>query len=85
MTPTSVSTRGIHATVDPEDDDIFVPVTCTASTRGHLVNLKTGKVWPGRGLRRATIPDMGLACYSSPVRRKGSIGNIRSLNGKFFA
>ena len=29
---------------DPDNDEAFEPVTCTACTRIHLVNPKTGKV-----------------------------------------
>ncbi len=64
-------------TADPEDDDIFVLVTCTTCTRIHLVNPKTGK---GFGQDEAD-----MACHSSPVvRGEGSIGNIESLNCEFF-
>ena len=66
-------------TADPEDDDIFVPVTCTTCTRIHLVNPKTGK-----GFGQDEV-DMACRLGRAPVvRRKGSIGNIRSLNCEFF-
>lgn len=41
---TGLRVQGFVADDDPADDDAYLPVTCTACTRVHLVNPRTGKV-----------------------------------------
>jgi len=40
---TGLNVQGFIAD-DPADDNMFEPVICTACTRTHLINPKTGKV-----------------------------------------
>jgi hypothetical protein len=56
--------------IEDDGDDTYQPFACVACTRGHLVNLKTGKVL-GEGAASAALVDRRIATAALWFNQRG--------------